>query len=116
MNISHMARQVLQTLRHNGPMLKAELKDAGIGDGAFPLQRCLSGLSKSKCVQSVMLAPNIYQYSITLKGKSVLAFCDEATIEVRQATPSRIYCNASVRDVYRTGDGRARVGLAMIGV
>jgi len=121
--ISYMSRQVLRALSDNGPMLKSELNAIGITDtAAMPLQKALGGLSRHKFIASSLIKKtsetSIYQYAITDKGRAALeSYGDEPVIEVPMPkTPSRTIWNSTMREPYRTGMGRAMVGLAMIGV
>ena len=115
--IHTLSRQVLQCLAKSGSMLKSELIAAGIADtDVLPLSRVLQALSKRKQVMSVRMSANVYEYSITSRGRVALDESEEVKIEVRPVTPSRTICNGMMPNGYATGMGRARVGLAMIGV
>lgn len=117
MTIHTLSRQVLQALAKNGPMLKSELNDKGINDtAAIPLSRVLQALSKRKQVMAVRMSANVYEYSITTQGRAALEDGEAVAVDVLQMTPSRTSWNSTMREPYRTGMGRARVGLAMIGV
>ena len=118
--ISYKSAQILNFIKSKGRASMPQLRKAGLVDDFSTIYK----LIQNHMLYAVSLSTP-RDYTLTRKGHAALARVEtmvrvapEAKAEEKPAnvTPSRTYCNGMMPNGYATGMGRARVGIAMIGV
>jgi len=118
--ISYRSAQILNFVKSRGRASMPQLRAANLVDDFSTIYKLIQ--NDMLCAVSLSTPRD---YTVTKKGLKALARIETmvrvapVTKQVEKpanVTPSRTIWNSTSREPYRTGDGRARVGLAMTGV
>lgn len=117
MSLNYRAAQILRTIKKHGAISLLDMRSLGLtGTETQPLHKVLESVRRSGYVMCTRQDETVY--NLTDKGKEWLHAHkpEDDEVPTENIVPGRTIWNSTSRELYRTGMGAGRIGIAMIGV